>query len=48
MRDRRSVDPDVRGVGEKLGGEESEKTVIRINYMRKNVIFKRIFFAAFQ
>ena len=41
MKDRKGVDPDERGGREELGGVGGGKTVIWIDYVRKNSIFKK-------
>lgn len=41
MRARKGVDPEGRGGGEELGGEEGGKTIIRIYCMRKDSIFNK-------
>lgn len=35
------MDPDGRGCGEKLGGVEGAKAIIRIYYVEKEVIFNK-------
>ena len=37
MKDRKGVDPDGRGGGEKLEGEEGGETTLRIYYVRKKI-----------
>lgn len=41
MRDRKRVNPDVRGGGKELGEVERGETLIRIYYVRKKIYFKK-------
>lgn len=41
MRDRKGLDTDGSGGEVKLGGEEGEKTIIRIYYMKVSIFNKR-------
>ena len=41
MRDKKRVDPNVRGDGKELGGVKRGETLIRIYSVRKKIYFKR-------